>query len=570
MIKSVDLSLPKEDWFGFELERCPYLKDSVEVRPFQEYAVYHALTRDRSVNGLQTGLGKTLCAFLAFYYYKTVFPNTRLIFATTNSAILQVHSEMYKFFKVSESVATIHRGMGESSRDTYAAHRAKVLKSFIAGDIDVVITNYTILRREYKFFFQAAIEMRGRGEHLFLVLDEATIFKGRRTQVSERVKSLCNLSNKVIAMTATLIKGRLEHAFEICSNLGIPLAQSKADFERKFCVMWIPKSKKKWFLKKRLGYKNIEMFLHILKDVAVILKKSDVAECLPPFIPQIMTLEHDTVQLRALKQLFEDPIEFDAEDPNVSPFLVDESETPRETPYVVQVGYSKMGLLDPRLIPGTEAPEDYVSPKTKRILELLSSDVDGKVLIYTHSLQYLNLLRDAISKCEDLDQGYRNVLCISGDVSAEEREHVKDIFTRSEDYNLILLNDAGIEAINLQAAKTLIVTTLPRSSGDLVQLAGRLSRIGSEHECLHLIYLLTENSQDMDEYEITQRQLYLMSLIMGEAEKGLLDMDLLQKMDSVDDPEEYRNKSLMYFVLKGRSKREKQYLSWVEGKNAKF
>lgn len=95
-------------------------------------------------------------------------------------------------------------------------------------------------------------------------------------------------------------------------------------------------------------------------------------------------------------------------------------------------------------------------------------------------------------------------------------------------HNIILINDAGIESINLQAASVLIVLTMPTSGGNMVQLAGRLSRIGSAHSNLLLLYLQMEDSQDEDDYLIIQQQMQLMAKVMGEAEKGLIDWDLLK------------------------------------------
>ena len=132
----------------------------------------------------------------------------------------------------------------------------------------------------------------------------------------------------------------------------------------------------------------------------------------------------------------------------------------------------------------------------------------------------------------------------------------------------MVLNDAGLEALNLQASNTLLVTTLPRTAGDLVQLAGRISRIGSTHTGLSIRYFLTEKSQDIDDYLILQCQLLVMYMTQGDSEEGLIDWELLQSHYGVGrgalrtsvEQDELLRTSATRLMLAKREKRAKDYI----------
>ena len=106
-------------------------------------------------------------------------------------------------------------------------------------------------------------------------------------------------------------------------------------------------------------------------------------------------------------------------------------------------------------------------------------------MIYTQSRLYLDVLANTIRKDPDTPDFYKNVLEIHGGVTGFQREENRKLFYTSPHHNIMILNDAGLEALNLQASNTLLVTTLPRTAGDLVQLAGRISQRRTSTRTLH-------------------------------------------------------------------------------------
>ena len=588
-IKKVDISIDRDIWDGFELQPCANLKPDVSLYDFQQYAIYRSLSLETSINSLQTGLGKTVCSIAGFYYYKTKHPKTKLIVLTTTSAVIQFAKEFEKFFDFSEVVVPVHSSMPLQKRK-YAEVRQAAFERWGQegnGSVDVLLMNYTIFRMEFDKILKGAQQAQKKGWRIFAIYDEVTAVKSSKAEVSRRVKTFSRYVDKIVALTATFTKGKLEEIYSICSNIGIQLTKTKAAFERRYCQTWQHPDRSKWFIKKITGYKNIEEIIAKVSEFAVVLKKSDVSDKLPSIVVQRRTLIHSDEQIRVVNDIYQGELDLTAyasgevenpfhkeEEAEANPFVMGlEEEQEERDPNkryiegVVDVGLVKMALLDPRLVHRQRMKEyEDLSPKTEALFSMLRDEmVDEKVIVYTHSRMYLDMLFHSIKKAKGLPSFYKWPVRISGSVSPKDREENKQKFMTSDKHNIIILNTAGLEAINLQAANQMVVTTLPHTAGDLLQLAGRFSRLGSQHTALFLRFLLMENSQDMDEYDIIMRQLHLLTLVMGEAEKGLLDMDFLMQQDSAFNAEEYQTQKLAYFLVKTRGKRKKGYEKLMEG-----
>ena len=221
--------------------------------------------------------------------------------------------------------------------------------------------------------------------------------------------------------------------------------------------------------------------------------------------------------------------------------------------------------MDHRLVAGASPEDDPLegSPRTEAIVEALSTEYQGeKIVLYSPSLQYLRLFRSYLRmNASQVDEGYRDPLEISGDnPDPEERRRAQEAFLDfGSGRNLMLVTSAGTEALNLQSAEALFVASMPPSGGDMVQLAGRICRIGSEHRSLLITYFLTEGSMDEDEYRICQQQMHLMSLI-GDVDEGLIDRDDIRSdyWEGMTD-EEIRRSTVQRVLLKRRDRRAEWY-----------
>lgn len=540
----------QKPWEGFKLHRLPNMQKDKETLNFQDYTIYRALESDRYLIGLGTGLGKTLCSYCVYEYYKSEYPRTKLIIVTNNSAVFQFRNEYSKFFESEMNLVPIHSKV----KGNYRKYRQKMYNDFESGDIDGLVLNYHILVNDLDYIKSIVNKMKKSGQHTFVILDEASSFKNQKTQRYKAVKFLSNNVDKIVALTATLIKGKLEEAYGIYSGLGIQLSKTKETFYKEFCVYW--QHPKYFYIKNITGYKNVDEFNRRIEPYTTIINKSEVSNVLPRFTRCMSKVSTDDIQNKLILNIYngylrEEDVDIDDEDSYIAK--------------ITEQGHIRRALLDPTIVLKPEDIPDYkTSPKTEELVRMLEDDFyNEKIVVYSQSKKYIKMLGKLIKKNKNIPDQYKNIGYIHGDIKTVDREEIKQKFQETDEINLILMTDAGTEAINLQSASVLIVMNIPSTAGDFVQLAGRLSRIGSKHQNLLVHFILADNSQDEDDYLIMQQQLGLMSNVMGEQEQGLVDWDMLMNKDrfckesmSLEDFKE-QNKARMIFAK--RQKRKQHY-----------
>ncbi|MBF0527430.1 MAG: hypothetical protein HQK56_20295, partial [Deltaproteobacteria bacterium] len=315
-----------------------------------------------------------------------------------------------------------------------------------------------------------------------------------------------------------------------------------------------------------VGYKNIEAFQKLIAPYYIVVRKEDVKDKLPPFTIVKKFLPHSMSQVLTIQSLYNNTFNSDGTIEQIdTSTLVEEVDLEsidvgNTASGLAKVTYTRMALADSDTIKNHKLSLENLSPKTKEIVRFISNDInDEKIVIYSPYLKYIEHLQYVLSHHPDIPSTHSKSLKITGEV--KDREDVRVSFSTDPNLNVLILNDAGIRALNLQAANTLIVTSLPKTFGDLSQLAGRISRLGSKHQNLYLYFLLTKDSQDEDEYKICMQQGLLSKPIIGESEKGLIDYDVLADHKQGLDSDKMRTYSLSYLVLAKRAIRKSAYLN---------
>lgn len=547
-----------------------------EFKPynFQDFAIYKSLSTSHFVFGLGTGLGKTLCSYLSFHYFQTKFAKTRLIIITTASAVLQFSKEHDKFFDTDLRVQAIHPNMGKMGCSSYAAARKRAYQLWgnpqQAHAIEVIAMNYSVYRSDIKLILSEMKRLKDNGYEIILVGDEATSFKNTASETHACIHAACtNYVSKPIALTATLTKGKLEEIYGIFRAVGVQITRSKKEFYERFCYTIDMGPKRP---PKVVGYKNIDQLIELIRPYSIILRKIDVAKYLPQFLPPVVhKVEQDETTFNLIKDVYAGKLQVGAQsvEGEIDPSATT-SEGNKNVQRLTEAGYIKRALMDPGIVmPDANFGANYLPPKTRDFIDFLDEQmVDEKIVFYTPSKRYLKRILHQVRTHPNLPSWYKNALEISGDISAKDREHAKGLFQDGNNNRLIGINDAGLEAINLQSASVLCLLSMPVSGGNLIQLAGRLSRLGSSHTALQIHYFLQQGSQDEDEYLIIQQQMQLMASILGESEKGLIDWDLLKRAEAdklgIHEADEISNqdlvaKSMASMTLYTRKRRERLY-----------
>lgn len=499
------------DWKNFSIQKSVFLKDDVSLLDYQQYCIYKALVSKSFVFGLPTGSGKTVTSLSTYFYYKEKYPRTKLIIFTDPSAILQFNSEISKFFNYNKERILIYNNGGN-----YKKKRSQSYEDFLNNDDkEILLLNYVVGCIDFQMFHSMIEDYKKKDPNnkVFIIYDEATAFKSVSTQTHKVVHKFSKLVDRRLVLTATISKGKAEEIYGIFRGALINIEKTKQVFLDTYCVsIKLPGG-----FKKIVGYKNLNVLKSKIEPYCIILNKKDISPSLPPFTLKVVNVDMDNEQKEILKKIDE------------GYFTKESDESSELVSRLTAYGYVRRSMIDPNIV---YADDDlifnYKSPKTKQLLKMLEEDyVDEKLVVYCASKKYIRILQKEISNCNN--PNYKKVLMITGDVSNDERELYKKNFTESSDYNIMLINNAGIQAINLQISGTIICCGFPDSGGNLLQLMGRISRIGSIHSNLSMVYLITNNSSEEDEYFILNKQLLLLKSILGDSEKNIIDHEILKK-----------------------------------------
>jgi superfamily II DNA or RNA helicase len=126
--------------------------------------------------------------------------------------------------------------------------------------------------------------------------------------------------------------------------------------------------------------------------------------------------------------------------------------------------------------------------KLAMLKDLLSTELeDDPVIVYSPFATSIWHLSSALAN--------QNPVVITGSVKQADRDQARLDFQGGKS-NLMLMTDAGGEALNLQRAKHVIFYSLSWTVGQYVQVVGRARRFGSEHQYLGVWHLLMRDSVD--------------------------------------------------------------------------
>jgi len=490
------------------LPSCRFWNTETALRPYQAVGVMHLLLTKRFVLGDDTGLGKTVQSIAAMGHTLEADSDYRFLVVAPKSATLQWASEFRTF---APGMSTI------VARSVPKPRRRKIYQSYLEGDIDVLILNYGLLKADQKWLEN----MLGVGKY-WTFFDEATSFKNVDTQTYRTCRKLSDLSERVTGMSATPVKNRLEEAYWIFRCVTRLLMPSSKVFSERFV-----KTEDTMFGKKIVGYKRLAEFRELIDPFFLGRRKTEVPEELPDLIPK----EVPVSMSRKQAVLYDNALTgaFRKGDKIVS------------TIPISAMTYCQMICDAPELV-GNNIP----SPKEVELFRLLENEFLGeKVIIFTVSEKWITILEGRMRKKGMFP------LRITGKEGEQEREDAKNLFRDSERHNVILIDEAGSESINLQAASAMIFLDLPWSYGDFLQTVGRAQRIGSRHESIVLAFLIARGTIDEHKMEILREEKKpLFDSLFGEAAAGAFDFE--------DEPSLIRD-AMRSYAMRSDAARKKGY-----------
>lgn len=524
----------------------------LEPKQYQIQMAHHLARMPRFINGDSVGLGKTLETILAATWLHAHLPRLKIIVFTTKSTTGQWAEEFERF----STLRPLLLADKYKRKKSYEA-RYLQLQDFLANDDhDVLVVKYTSMkgtRRKvdgpydedgyptYQGRERVAYEvkqflkiLKPHGAETLLVFDECQKFKTVGSGMRSMVEILSRPCGRVWALTATVIKNGLDEFYSIGAAIGIKPFGSMREFEEDFCIfkdVFVGRGRTKRVLE---GYQNVARFKNGMRPFFLGRSQRQVKEKLPRLTTRIHPIDLDDEQTRLLLEdipsgKFELPpavlkqhgeIILKDRDPNNEMTMLS----------VYQLVANHPALLDPGDLKRFHSPT--LSPKEELLLDMLDGEYRGeKVIVFTKSRSWIDRLEYLTQQGKFTD---RKFLRITGAESETQRGRNKQLFQEpGGEHDLIAINAAATEGVNLQQAAHLICLDTPWAWGDMMQLVGRMVRMASPHSACTLHIFAARGSVDEYAIETLKCKKGLFEKILGESHSaGLLDDRELFDLDS--------------------------------------
>lgn len=554
----------------------------LELRQYQLQQAHHLARMPRFINGDSVGLGKSLDVIATCCWLMDRVPDLKIIVLATKSATVQWSDEFTRFSLLRPFVMKdMYRGMKSSQA------RYQQMRDFLAGGKkDAFICKYSSLIGTRKTispgqFNEDGSPARGGKETLSeeirmfssilkehsgpvaLVLDEAHKFKGVHTQTRNLVVSIAKHCRWVWGLTATAMKNSLDEFYSIASAISIRPFGNMWEFGNSFCIwrkVYIGRGIKRNVIQ---GYKNVAEFKKGIRPFYFGRSQAQVKEPLPKLSTMYHYIELNHKQVKLLTKdipsgefklpptWIEAAGETHGKDRDPSNMMTLLS--------VNQLVVNHWGLLDRKDEKTFFTPE--LSPKEESLLDLLDGDLKGeKVIVFTSSKRWIDRLERLT---ENGMFTSRRFLRITGNEDERKRNEHRRLFQENSEYDLIFINAAGIESINLQQASNMVLLDCPWSWGNLMQLVGRMVRMASPHTFCILHVFMTKSTIDEYTIDVLRSKKGVFESILGQSHSaGILDekefLDLESGMECSSDEEfklallrraHVRSSSLKTFLL---------------------
>ena len=564
----------------------PYIKDALELFPHQYDGVLEVCKASRLVLGDATGLGKTIEALTAFAYYKMLSPDTKvfLLVVCPGLAILQWMKETEKYFTFS---------CGKITSDSFStSKKRKEAYSERIKSNDIVFMPYSLLRivdtkkskGDWSYLESALMHKRSEGYNIMVVFDEADAFKSHMTKTYRTAKKLSASADKVLSMTATVIRNTLVDARNLFNVTDERYFPSVMKFRDDFLIQKKITSRTKKDKRGRplvyyetLGEKNLDVFREFIKDIYFYREKSVSEKDLPSlcFTDYSLSMSSEVANVYnyimsvkqfppTLKYLFAITLScmpihthadllsfvdnhpgFDVEDIDD----VEDAEDKKTDPVIGQflVPFEYPSFITTKVYEGMRPESNFVPAKAAFLLKMLQNSTT-KVVVFAGFRFIVDYLHYFLSQ-----HGYtfgKDFFRITGrdiytDGEMTDREYGRIQFQESDSARVILINTAGEAALNMQAGATMFLYTVPTVAGQYTQLEGRVHRLGSKHSEVNIVCPMVVGSSDIPTVDVARYGVLQRGLEMVKNATGLgtgvgtseakAMADVLQQMGLVSD-----------------------------------
>jgi len=429
---------------------------------FQKKGVLYLYAAKKCILGDNTGLGKTIQIIGLIQAIQNLEKNqnNRWILVVPPSTILQWMTEWEKF----STLEPLTLGIG---------NRRERISHYMMQGWQFYIMSYQILWRDWEEVADLGIKN--------WVFDDAHFFRHHNTKTAHIIKDyLIKGANRVILSTATPIMKDVRDLHSLLEGIGLRhVFGSQIGFENHYCQIrktrHILKDGRAFWKKEVVGLRNKTELKAKLNPYYLMRTFEDVGEELPKLVVKTVRLRLHKDQIKIHEQLRKRMIK--AWDSG-------------QFRTVRNKGFHSMR----QVCSGTQTMgfEKDVSSKLDAIEQFIADKLGrkDKVIIYSFYKQTVYTICERLKKMNRTDFEY-----ITGDITDKhERERIKQRFLTEKDCRILVGTDAIKTGINLQSARYLIMVDLILNPQEIVQLIGRMRRLGSKEKHVVLYVLLCKGT----------------------------------------------------------------------------
>ena len=482
-IKGISLDIPQD--YVVETKSLEDMK--IKPYPFQAIGISFLHDKMRALVCDEMGLGKTATCLGAFHrLYKEGLARKMLVVCPA-SLKFQWANEVRAFTSFTPIVVN-----GTPKK------RKMQLSEFANSDnYEIAIINYELVRNDLELIKSIPVDVIG--------FDEFHKCKNKDSQTTKAVKQL--KSTYAFGLTGTPMQNKPDELYSLFDIIKPGYFGNYWSFRSRYMVMGEKFGKRNVLI----GYRNLGDLRQKTAPYMIRRMKVDVAPDLPELIYTTVPVEMSKDQEILSDSIKEDFSALLQEIQDSSSNLGSEinefgEEVQKEHPKQGQVlGYLNMliGASDsPELFKMSESKmvRNYIpllkdkvkSPKIDELERICEEQIENgntKIVVFTQFVRMQQLI------VKRLEKNF-SVLYANGATPTEERQRLIDKFREDENVEVFVVTDALNYGVNLQFSNVLVNVDLPWNPSIVDQRNGRVHRIGSKHNKVTIIDLVTVGSID--------------------------------------------------------------------------
>jgi SNF2 family DNA or RNA helicase len=343
------------------------------------------------------------------------------------------------------------------------------MSSYIAPDFwQFYITSYQMLWRDWEMIKDLGIKN--------WVFDDAHFFRHHSTKTARIVKFLTKDAERIVLATATPKQKSTMDLHSLLEALGLNhIFGSEIGFENHYCVMRKTRRTlrdgRQFWQKEEVGLRNPHELKRKLEPFLIKRTFAEVGKELPGLIVKPVWLKLYPKQQEIYNQARNKIIQ-----------AWDKGEIKQ----IPNKGFHSLiqSCVGTRVV----GLEEDISIKADAVMQFIDDKLgeeNEKLIVYSFYKEPIRTLIRRLRKA-----GRDDYVLFTGEMNKIEKEQARREFQYSNKIRILLATGAAEMGINLQSARYLIMMNLILNSQRMIQLVGRLRRLGSEHSTVVVYPLL--------------------------------------------------------------------------------